>query len=244
MGSECTILVLDDVSSVRKSVISTIRGELDKVTVLESSEVSQALKMLKETPKVDYILSDIDLKSGRGLEFLSEARKLPSTQQASMVIMSAKRDQDSLLSAAAAGVSDFIAKPFNPNILLAKLRKLIAQRRASERVSLLEIYSAQVSFADADYQARLIDLSLSGCLMRSERFTHGGGYIYDKAMITIEYENTGPIPVEAEIVRLEHDVESSNQSTVLVAFQFCGGDKDSMRKLSEFIANAKKAKVN
>jgi two-component system chemotaxis response regulator CheY len=73
-----TVLIVDDSSVMRKIVERALRQiGLDKTTMLEASNGSEALEALRKH-KVDLILSDISMPVMDGLEFLKQkaAQKL------------------------------------------------------------------------------------------------------------------------------------------------------------------------
>jgi len=243
MQAAYTVMVVDHAAPSRKSVIKTIRDQLPKIQLLESSNSQHALGLLREASKVDAILSELDLNEGAGVEFIMAAKQIPSAQHASFMVMTSRRDREALMRAAAAGVADYLLKPFNSNTLTVKLRKLVhMQQRASERVSVFETATTSLQINKHQYKARIIDLSLGGCLVRSELLSHGN-CIYDIADITIHDEQLGNIPLKAMLVRTERDPESKDKSSMLAAFQFCTDDPVALANLSKFIGNTKGASL-
>ncbi|MDH5301049.1 MAG: response regulator [Gammaproteobacteria bacterium] len=239
MNDNCTVMVVDHTSSSRKSIIKTIRQELPNAQLIESSSSQHALSLLRETSKVNAILSELDLNDGAGVEFILAAKQIASAKDASFMVMTSRRDRDALMRAAAAGVSDYLLKPFNGNTLTIKLRKLVhLQLRSSERVSLFETTSTTLKFDTHPYHATIIDISLGGCLLRSQVFSQGG-CIYDIADITVNDDNLGPIPLQGVLVRAERDPEANDKRTMLAAFQFCTQDPAALEQLSRFIATTK-----
>jgi putative two-component system response regulator len=85
------------------------------------SEVIEILK--KEEPKIDLLLLDIYLPEIGGEEILREVRKIPHYEDLPVFIISVDGlDEKKYLEM---GATDFILKPFNPNLLMEKLRKYL-----------------------------------------------------------------------------------------------------------------------
>jgi two-component system chemotaxis response regulator CheY len=75
--SEVRTLIVDDSSVMRKIVERSLRqAGLDPLVVFEAGSGTEGLDMLKNQ-QVDLILSDINMPSMDGLEFLRQIRSLP-----------------------------------------------------------------------------------------------------------------------------------------------------------------------
>ena len=58
-----------------------------------------------------------------GFTFLKEMKR--QGIRVPVVMLTARGDQDSMLSGFDLGVTDYITKPFNPDVLLAKIRAIL-----------------------------------------------------------------------------------------------------------------------
>lgn len=89
------------------------RNYLEKVgwfqEIYSANGVELAQHLLKEK-KVDLILLDIHLKNGNGLEFLKELRE--KGQAVDVIIISAANERQTVETGLAAGVLDYLIKPF------------------------------------------------------------------------------------------------------------------------------------
>jgi CheY-like chemotaxis protein len=78
-------------------------------------------RVLAERP--DMVVLDINMPGLDGYEVLQRIRSLPGPQAATPVIMlTARNDEPSIVAALDAGADDYIAKPFSPRQLLARIR--------------------------------------------------------------------------------------------------------------------------
>ncbi len=243
MAKGITALVIDRGQSSRKAIIKGLRDHLNAETVLEAVSAQEAISQCRQIKQLDCVLIDLEMPNCNGLELIAEIKKLSCAAQASFIALSTSRDKNDLLRAAAAGVHDYIVKPFNAGTLATKLSKLAnsPKFRRSERMSLLETFRAKIRFGDTNqaiYQARLIDLSIGGCRLRTELFNRGGGCIYDQAVLEIQTHRQ-PVRIEAILLLTERDLESTDQSTMLASFQFLEKDPDSIEQISRFIDHTK-----
>jgi response regulator RpfG family c-di-GMP phosphodiesterase len=105
--------------------------------VKTSRSVDSALKTLAEGD-TDLVISEIDLGSSDGLFLLAEARKQSWGKDMPWVIYTQRQERVYAQRAFELGVIDYVNKPANADVLVAKIKALLAQRataRASRGVS-------------------------------------------------------------------------------------------------------------
>ena len=82
----------------------------------------QAIEMLqKEIP--DLIVADIMMPYVTGLQLISHVRN-ELKSNVPIIIISALDDDDTVLEAFRLGANDFIAKPFKPNELILRIKRI------------------------------------------------------------------------------------------------------------------------
>lgn len=113
------IMVLDDDGGVR-AVMSDLLREMG-YQALAVASIQQARKLL-EQENFDFILSDVRLTDGNGLEFLQEARRLHPRLR--MAVMTGFGSLDSAVEAIRLGVFDYLVKPVNASRLRLTLDRL------------------------------------------------------------------------------------------------------------------------
>ncbi|WVF66906.1 hypothetical protein IAT40_001649 [Kwoniella sp. CBS 6097] len=123
-----TILVVEDNSDMRQYIKRIFSPYC---TVLEASNGRQALEMAIETPP-NLILSDMLMPKMNGLELLGEIRKHDATKIVPMVLLSAVAGEESRVEALVMGAEDYLAKPFKPKELVARvhLHLQVGKKRA------------------------------------------------------------------------------------------------------------------
>lgn len=92
-------------------------------TAEKATSVNAAVKMLKENPKVDLILSDLRLPDHDGLDLLQWLRK--QDLETPFIVMTNYAEVQNAVLAMKSGATDYIAKPFQPDILLDKIKEAI-----------------------------------------------------------------------------------------------------------------------
>ena len=110
--SEIRALIVDDSSVMRKIVERSLRqAGLDPLVVLEAGSGSEALDLLK-AQKVDLILTDINMPSMDGLEFLRQLRAQNLAPGVPVVMITTESSMKFVQQAIQAGAQGYIRNPF------------------------------------------------------------------------------------------------------------------------------------
>jgi two-component system, chemotaxis family, chemotaxis protein CheY len=118
-----TILIVDDFASMRRIVKGTLKS-IGFNNFIEAEDGVIALKML-EKEKIDLIISDWIMPNMNGLEFLKAVKGNEKFKKIPFVMVTAEGQKGNVLEAINAGVSNYIVKPFTPETLQAKLKKVL-----------------------------------------------------------------------------------------------------------------------
>src|SRR5438445_2075110 len=126
------ILVVEDEQHLAEGLRFNLEAEGYQVQVAETGEM--ALECLKtESPAFDVVVLDVMLPGKDGFAVMSELRH--SGQFIPTLMLTARGHPDDVLRGFAAGADDYLPKPFELAILIARLRGLL-RRREWLRVSL------------------------------------------------------------------------------------------------------------
>ena len=113
------VLVIDDSLTVVKS-LSKILKEVG-ILVIECSDGSEAVRLaIHQEP--DLILLDLVMPKVGGIHVLKEMRSQRVLQNRPVIMITAKREEEHLVEALEAGADDYITKPFQEAVLLARIR--------------------------------------------------------------------------------------------------------------------------
>ncbi len=116
-----TILIVDDSDFMRVRTRQLLAGE--GYTVVEASNGQEAIQKFQEH-RPDVVMMDITMPIMDGLTAVREIRKIDA--QARVIMCSALGQQATVLEAIKAGAKDFIVKPYQPDRVLATLRKVLS----------------------------------------------------------------------------------------------------------------------
>ena len=117
-----TILIVDDSYSLRQALSIALRGA--GYEVLEAEDGRQALTRL-DGKKINLIISDVNMPNMDGISFAKAAKALPNYRFTPIVMLTTEADSTKVQEGKAAGVRAWIVKPFQPQVLLDAVAKLV-----------------------------------------------------------------------------------------------------------------------
>ena len=122
-----SILIVDDDASVRKTLSSIL--SLEGYVVETRDNGKQALKAV-EKERFDVALIDIQLPDMKGVDLLSKLKQ----KQPRMVriIITGFPSMDNAIKAVNEGADGYVLKPFDPEQLLATIRKHLDEKNAEQ----------------------------------------------------------------------------------------------------------------
>lgn len=121
------ILVVDDESRMRKLVRDfLVRKDYD---VLEAGDGEEALDIFYKDKEVALIILDVMMPKMNGWEVVREVRE---NSKVPIIMLTAKGDESDELMGFDLGVDEYIAKPFSPKILVARVEAILRRTGRSE----------------------------------------------------------------------------------------------------------------
>jgi CheY-like chemotaxis protein len=122
-----TIVVVEDQAAVRQVVVRALRGHGFKV--FEAGDAAEAFALVEQTGVPNLLLSDLVLPNESGLALAKRLRR--AHPELPVLFMSADAERI-LANETPLPASDFIAKPFRPEDLVARVRTLIEGKGARD----------------------------------------------------------------------------------------------------------------
>jgi two-component system chemotaxis response regulator CheY len=117
-----TILVVDDSNSLRQLVAATLESAAHKVT--QAKDGADGLQAA-QTSRFDLVISDVNMPIMDGLTLVRRLRALPASKHIPILILTTEMDPGRRKEAKEAGATGWLVKPFNPDQLLATVRKVL-----------------------------------------------------------------------------------------------------------------------
>lgn len=135
-----TILVVDDDDALAEMVGIILAQEGFETIICEAGD--KAVSAFTEN-QPDLILLDLMLPGMNGIEVCTEIRKISDV---SIIMLTAKSDTEDVVRGLEAGADDYIAKPFKPAELLARVRVRLRPREEHAN-ALLHVGGLEIDLA-------------------------------------------------------------------------------------------------
>jgi sigma-B regulation protein RsbU (phosphoserine phosphatase) len=130
-----SILIVDDEELSSEGLARRLQRHGYAVTVAKSGE--EAIELLVEGC-FDLVLLDIMMPRMSGLEVLKFLRRVDSLIDLPIIMVTAKRESDDMVEALELGANDYVTKPLDFPVVLARTRTQLALRRAVSQVTELQ----------------------------------------------------------------------------------------------------------
>ncbi|MDP2564321.1 response regulator [Pseudoalteromonas marina] len=122
----CRVLVVDDMSTMRRIVISLlVELGFKKELISEADDGSTAIAFLEKNT-VDFVVTDWNMPQVTGIDLLRHIRKTEATSKLPVLMVTAEAKREQIIEAAGAGVNNYVVKPFNKKTLGEKISKIFA----------------------------------------------------------------------------------------------------------------------
>ena len=136
MQTKKTILVVED-SEMNRALLCNILAP--EYAVLEAENGAAALAILREqAEKVSLILLDIIMPVMDGYAFLAAAKADPALASIPVIVTTQNDSESEELNALAHGATDFVAKPYKPQIILHRVASIISLRETAALINLVQ----------------------------------------------------------------------------------------------------------
>jgi len=117
------VLIVDDFATMRR-IVKNILTQLGYKSIIEADDGTTALNVLKQE-KIGLIISDWNMPKMTGLDLLKNVRANPDWAGIPFIMVTAEAQQDNIILAVKAKVSQYIVKPFTADTLGEKINKVL-----------------------------------------------------------------------------------------------------------------------
>ena len=116
------VLVVDDFSTMRR-IIKNILRQLGLTNVVEADDGTSAWDILNKD-KIDFVISDWNMPQMTGIELLRKVRGSEEFADLPFLMVTAEAQQENIIEAVQARVSNYIVKPFTADVMKQKIDKI------------------------------------------------------------------------------------------------------------------------
>ena len=129
--SAARLLIVDDIADNR-AVLSR-RFVRRGFEIIEADCGQEALRLIQEQP-FDVVLLDVMMPDMDGMGVLRRIRQTFSASQLPVIMVTAKTQSEDIVEALKAGANDYVTKPVDLSIVLARVNNQVARRRAEAAI--------------------------------------------------------------------------------------------------------------
>ena len=140
------VLIVEDEPRIRHFLRMALEGE--GIRVMEACSIAHGVTLMSEQGSVGLVILDLGLPDGDGVDFIRIVRDWSTVP---ILVLSARNLEADKVNALDAGADDYLAKPFTPRELVARIQAILRrQRLAMQPVAphKLSSHSDTVSFGD------------------------------------------------------------------------------------------------
>jgi two-component system response regulator AtoC len=148
------VLIVDDDNNLRRSLSEYMQSEGIRCSLAENGLSAQRLL---EEQSFDCMITDLKMPGASGLELLkwsqANASDLP------VIMISAYGEVSEAVYALKHGADDYLVKPFDPDELLLRLRRVVDEHRLRRRVKSMPDRQDAVWLSDSPTMKPILDLA-------------------------------------------------------------------------------------
>lgn len=118
-----TVLVVDDSPTMRQMVAFTLTSA--GYQVVEAGNGKEAVGKVNGGANPDLVVTDLNMPEMDGITLIKEIRKMPALKFTPILMLTTEASDDKKKAGQAAGATGWIVKPFNPEQMMAVIKKVL-----------------------------------------------------------------------------------------------------------------------
>ncbi|MCX6151014.1 MAG: response regulator [Ignavibacteriales bacterium] len=118
-------LVVDDSVTMRRIVTNSLKT-LGYDSFIEACDGREAIGKLAVERDINFVITDWNMPVLSGLELTKSIRSDPATEKIPILMVTTRGVKEDIIEALQARVSNYIVKPFTPQILKEKIDQILA----------------------------------------------------------------------------------------------------------------------
>lgn len=224
VSSDFSLLIVEDNDDFRQFIRDCLKGQF---TVYEAKHGKQALEMLSQH-NINLVISDVRMPVMDGLELCNKIKGDIRYSHIPVILLTARTAQEHMLEGLREGADDYITKPFNLDILLLRIQKLLQwSSNNHKQFGKMDISPAEITVSSIDEKLieramKIVEDNMDNMDFSVEDLSMevgmSRGHLYKKLMMI-----TGKSPVEfIRILRIKRGkqlLEQSQENISQIAYQ-------------------------
>ncbi len=129
MSKQLRILLVDDFEMIRSLLKQALKqlGYTDLTEAVDGIDALEKINKAKESGQpFDLVFLDWNMPKMTGIEVVQKCKSDEGLKNLPFIMITAEREQKSVVTALKAGVSDYVIKPFSPRQLSSKIERILS----------------------------------------------------------------------------------------------------------------------
>ena len=134
MNKQLRILLVDDFEMIRSLLKQALKqlGYTDLTEAVDGVDALEKITKAKDDGQsFDIVFLDWNMPRMTGIEVVQKCKENEGLKNIPFIMITAEREQKSVVAALKAGVSDYVIKPFSPKQLASKIKRIVSNSIAS-----------------------------------------------------------------------------------------------------------------
>lgn len=134
MSKQLKILLVDDFEMIRSLLKPALKqlGYTDLTEAVDGVDALEKITSAKDSGQpFDLVFLDWNMPKMTGIEVVQKCKSDDALKNIPFIMITAEREQKSVVTALKAGVSDYVIKPFSPRQLSSKIERILTSTTAA-----------------------------------------------------------------------------------------------------------------
>jgi two-component system chemotaxis response regulator CheY len=134
MSKQLRILLVDDFEMIRSLLKQALKqlGYTDLTEAVDGVDAFEKITKAKDDGQpFDIVFLDWNMPRMTGIEVVQKCKENDALKAIPFIMITAEREQKSVVAALKAGVSDYVIKPFSPKQLASKIERIVNSNSAA-----------------------------------------------------------------------------------------------------------------
>lgn len=140
------VLIVDDVATNRIVLRAKLRGA--RYDTVQAGTAAEALARIADS-RPQLVLLDTNLPDMDGIALCQQIKNNPASADIAVIVLTSSPRSGQRIAALRAGASDFLSKPVDELVLLARMRSLLRARETDEELRQREATCRDLGFEEA-----------------------------------------------------------------------------------------------
>jgi DNA-binding response OmpR family regulator len=207
------VLVVEDEPEIADAVVQRLRSEgYDARSVADGAAAVEQCRRLKP----DLVVLDLMLP---GLDGLEVCRRIQAERRVPVIMLTARDDETDLVVGLSVGADDYLAKPFSPRELMARIRAVL--RRVADAADGVVLRHGGLELDPATRQVRLREAEVHLTPIEFDLLAHllaRPGVVFRREQLLVDVwgyaEGAGPRTVDSHVRALRRKLGEDAVRTV------------------------------